>query len=68
MMIRKINVKKETIKEIGKLFLDTFKIVFAIAFITPIVKGEDVNMFIVFTVFIPLIFGIYFTNQGAKDE
>ncbi len=61
-------IKKETIREIGKLFLDSFKIVFAIALITPIAKGDNISGFVIFFLIIPLLCGIYFTNKGAKDE
>ncbi len=61
-------IKKETIKEIGKLFLDSFKIVFAIALITPIAKGESISAIVIFFLIIPLLCGVYFTNKGAKDE
>jgi len=34
-------VKKEAFKELGKLFYDIGKIIFAIAVITPFIKGSD---------------------------
>jgi len=59
-------LKKETIKEIGKLFFDVFKIVFAISLITPLTKGESINVFAILFTSIPLGCGIYFTNKGVK--
>ena len=61
-------MKRETLKEIGKLIYDFSKIVFAVAIITPIVKGEHIGV----VVFIPLLIGIaigtYLINKGVKDE
>lgn len=66
--MNKIVFKKETLKEFGKLFFDTFKIVVAVAIIAPLVKGEAIG----FTPFVfsilPLFAGVYFINKGAKDE
>lgn len=66
--MRKIEIKKETIKELGKLLFDTFKIVVAVAIIAPLVKGEDIGIAPFVLAFPLLIVGAYLTNKGAKDE
>ena len=61
-------MKKETIKEVGKLFVDLAKIIFAIAIVAPIVKGNDFQVIHVIVVILGLLFGttgIYLTNKGA---
>lgn len=61
-------MKKETIKEIGKLFLDFTKIIFAIAFLTPFMKDGHFEILPIVAGFFTAIFGVYLTNKGAKDE
>lgn len=66
--MKKIELKNETIREIGKIFIDTFKIVVAVAIIAPLVKSESIGVTpFVFALF-PLLAGLYFINKGAKDE
>lgn len=61
-------MKKETLKEVGKLFFDSFKIVVAVAIVAPLVKSEDVGVLPI-ALSLPLILvGIYLANKGAKDE
>ena len=61
-------MKKEFLKESGKYLLDLSKIMFAIALITPLAKGESFS--IVFAVAVALVgaSGFYLTYKGAKDE
>ncbi len=60
-------LKNETLKESGKLFFDVFKIVVALAIITPMIKDGTANIS-------PFIFagaclgvGLYLINKGARD-
>lgn len=61
-------MKKETIKEVGKLFLDFTKIIFAIAFLTPFIKDGDFEIVPVIAGVLTAIIGTYLINKGAKDE
>lgn len=58
-------MKKETIKEVGKLFLDLAKIIFAVAIITPLVKDGDFQIIVVLLALVSIIIGIYLTNKGV---
>jgi len=62
-------MKKETLKEFGKLIFDFAKISFGIAFLTPLVK-EDIK-FDYFSVLVPIFFaiiiGIYLIEEGANE-
>ena len=44
-------MKKETKKEFGKLIFDFTKIGFAIAFLTPLVKGTEISLYILIPIF-----------------
>jgi len=59
---------KETIKELGKLAFDASKITFAVAIVTPLVKGGDIEIFPMLVVFEMIIIGIYLINKGTQDE
>ena len=61
-------MKKETIKELGKLFLDFTKIIFAVAFLSPIIKDGHFEFIPMIAGFTTAVIGIYLTNKGAKDE
>jgi len=61
-------MKKETIKEIGKYFLDGSKILLALAIITPFVKGGNISIITIVIFAVLVISGVYLTNKGAKDE
>ena len=61
-------MKKETIKEIGKYFLDISKILIALTLISPIMKDANFSFGAIFVVVILWGVGIYLTNKGAKDE
>ena len=37
-------LKNETLKEIGKYFLDLSKILIGLALVTPIMKNEDISL------------------------
>lgn len=66
--MKKINLKKETLKEVGKLFFDSFKIVVAVAIVAPLVKDESIGIAPFIFAILPLFAGVYFINKGAKDE
>lgn len=60
-------MEKQTIKEIGKLFIDFAKIIFAIAILIPWVKGDIGNLVEIVPVAIFLaIFGIFLINIGER--
>jgi len=61
-------MKKEFIKESGKYVLDLSKIMFAIAFITPLAKGMDFSPSFAITTLVVGIGGLYLTYKGAKDD
>ena len=61
-------MRKETIKEVGKLFLDFTKIIFAIAFLTPFIKDGDFEIIPVVAGVLTAFIGTYLINKGAKDE
>ncbi len=58
-------MNKETIKEIGKLFLDLAKIIFAVAIVTPLVKDGEFQIIVVVLAMLSIAIGIYLTNKGA---
>jgi hypothetical protein len=58
-------MKKETIKEVGKLFLDLSKIIFAVAIVAPLMKDGDFQIIVVILALLSSIIGIYLTNKGA---
>jgi len=59
---------KEAIKEVGKLFFDVAKIVFAVAIVTPLVKGGEVELIPLFFVAEVILIGLYLINKGTQDE
>ncbi len=61
-------MKKETLKEFGKLIYDFSKIIFAIAVLAPIAKGEHIAGLIFIPISIGIITGTYLINKGVKDE
>jgi len=61
-------MKKGTIKELGKLFFDFTKIIFAIAFLTLIIKDGHFEIIPMIAGFITAVIGIYLTDKGSKDE
>jgi hypothetical protein len=61
-------MKRETLKEIGKLIYDFSKIIFAIAVLAPIAKGEHITGFIFLPILIGVGIGTYLINKGVKDE
>ena len=62
------NVKKETLKEIGKYFLDISKILIALTLISPMMKNNSFSFGAIFVVIILWGVGIYLTDKGSKDE
>ena len=58
-------MKKETIKEVGKLFIDLAKIIFGVAIIAPLVEGGNFQVIIVVFALISSLIGIYLTNKGV---
>ncbi len=61
-------MKKETIKEFGKLFYDFAKIGLAVAVITPLAKGEDISLVSIFSVSVIVVIGTYIIDKGVDDE
>ena len=61
-------MKRETIKEAGKLLLDFTKIIVAIAIITPLVKSGETEIAPFIFAAISALSGLYLINKGAKDE
>ena len=66
----KFVLKKETIKELGKVFFDISKIIIAVlliavSIITPLVKG-DVSIIHFLVGFIAAIIIIYLFNKGVE--
>jgi len=61
-------MKKETLKEIGKYFLDISKILIALTLIAPLMKKGDYSIIAILIVVILMGLGMYLTNKGAKDE
>jgi len=59
---------KEFLKEPGKFALDLSKIMFAIALITPLVKGMGVNAYFATATILTASAGLYLIYKGAKDE
>ena len=60
-------MKRETIKEFGKLVYDFAKIGLAVAVITPLAKGEDISFIAIFSVVIVVFLGTYIINRGVND-
>ena len=61
-------MEKIFLKESGKYLLDLSKIIFAIALITPLAKGSEINIvFLIGTVVMSLL-GLYLIKKGANDE
>ena len=63
-----LTMKKEFLKESGKYLLDLSKIMFAIALITPLAKGQDFSIAFAIAIFFVGASGFYLTYKGAKDE
>ncbi len=61
-------MKKETLKELGKLFYDFSKIIFAIILITPLAKGDNISLLAILAMVAIVAAGTYIINKGAKDE
>lgn len=61
-------MKKETKKEIGKLLLDLGKIIFAIAVLTPVVKGNNLNNCSLLLSFCLIVLGTIIFNKGVENE
>ena len=61
-------MKRETLKEIGKYIFDICKILFAIAFLTPMVKSEPMPWVVVPVLIIASALGVILINKGAKDD
>ncbi|MDA3053234.1 hypothetical protein OFO01_07280 [Campylobacter sp. JMF_01 NE2] len=64
----KLVLKKETIKESGKLLLDLAKVIIAVAIVTPLVKNEAIGITPFIVALMISVVGMYLFNKGAKDE
>lgn len=61
-------MKKETIKELGKLGVDLAKIIFAIAILQPLLKSGNINIYAIVGALALAIGGIILINEGAENE
>ncbi len=61
-------MKKETLKELGKYFLDISKILLALTLIAPFMKQSNISLVAVLLVIVLFVVGVTLTNKGAKDE
>ena len=61
-------MKKETLKELGKYFLDISKILLALTLIAPFMKQGDISIVAVLLVLVLFAVGVTLTNKGAKNE
>ncbi len=61
-------IKRGTIKELGKYFLDISKILIGLTLITPLMKDMNLSFFAIFLVLMLFTIGTYLTNKGEKDE
>ena len=60
-------MKKETIKEFGKLLYDFSKIGLAITVVTPLANREDVSLLAIGSVLVVVVIATYIINKGAQD-
>jgi len=60
-------MKKETLKEFGKLIYDFAKIGGAITLITPFAQDKPISYGAITAVFIVVIVGTYIINKGADN-
>jgi len=67
-----IDMKKETIKEFGKLSFDLAKILLALGFLTPIFSEKPISfakmLTTVLLVIILIIAGGFLLNKGVKNN
>ncbi len=67
-----VKLKEQTLKELGKYFLDTSKIIMALTLIAPLMKSEHIEVFqfimFVFVFMCLMSIGIYLINKGEKDD
>lgn len=61
-------IKTETIKELGKYFLDVSKIIIGLAIVSPFLKLGTISNAALFSTGILFIMGVVLTNIGVKDE
>lgn len=60
-------MKKETIKEFGKLFYDFAKIGLAVAVLAPLVKGGKFSAYSFVIIIVIIGIGTYLINKGVDD-
>ncbi|NKQ40252.1 MAG: hypothetical protein HF962_01620 [Sulfurovum sp.] len=60
-------MKKETLKELGKYFLDVSKILIALTLISPIMKDTSFSFGAILVIMVLWGVGMYLTNKGAKE-
>ena len=61
-------LKNETLKEIGKYFLDLSKILIGLALVTPIMKNENISLASIGVVVVLFFVGVALSDKGAKNE
>jgi len=60
-------MKRETLKELGKYFLDISKILIALTLISPIMKDTSFSFGAILVILVLWGVGMYLTNKGAKE-
>ncbi len=68
MKLKLVAIKKETIKELGKYFLDISKILIGLTLVSPFMKDTNVSFVAILLVISLFASGTYLTNKGVKDE
>lgn len=61
-------MKKETIKEVGKFLIDLSKITIGIAFLTPLVKNNNISIIAIISALLLAIGGFILINKGVKED
>ena len=68
---KRIMLKKETLKEIGKHFLTLATVFLSVGLITPLFKKEELSVInLVFGFgfwFVLFLLGVYLINKGSED-
>jgi hypothetical protein len=59
---------KETLKEIGKYLTDLSKITIGIAFLTPLVKDNNLSIVALTSALLLAIGGFILINKGTKND
>ncbi|WP_164930898.1 DUF6722 family protein [Aquifex aeolicus] len=67
-----MRLKRETLKETGKLFYDLSKISAGLGLLLPFLKGENVSIFsaliALFSSLVFFVIGLILINKGAEND